>query len=181
MSQGYALRSDSAIELLEEIDLAGLTNADIDTADYFDGQFRMLKLVFTGVRPVSDSNVLRMRLDVGAGYATANYAYHASNLRDAATYDGVGSTNAGGFNILTGMGASTGEVGSGEINIFDPNDASYYKQITWLVNMWNAEARTEGGSGQGVYTGSTGAIDGIRLQMTTGNFSVGKVAVYGYR
>lgn len=149
-----------------------------DIYDAFEFRISNLKV------SVDDVDVwLRVGTGAGPTYQTSGYDYSIGLLN-------AGSTNVGGgtsvsavaltFNSATvRLGNAAGENFSGKVAFNNP-EASDFCEFQWNASYSRSTGITASVYGGGRYN-TAGAITGIRLLPSSGNFAAGRVSLYGYR
>ena len=180
-----ALRLTSLPVLLDvtRID-SGDALAEWTSTAWFNGTFRRLMLVLQNVTVATDGTDIDCYVRVASTYLTTGYAQSYVTSNETGTgVAGVGDTVTGRvvLNSATGIGNGAGEQLSGTI-IFDSvgdavaNSKTFRAATTWF-NTSTALIQAAGGG----YVTTSAALDGLKLQPTSGNFAGGVVELWGYR
>ncbi|MEN8517706.1 hypothetical protein [Burkholderia sp. RS02] len=106
---------------------------------------------------------------------SAIYAY-AWFFANSEPRSGIERGSASYMQILNGMRVGEGLGTAGRIDVYDPHGSSAYRRLTWDMQGANALA-TARYIGAGSYT-SLNPINGIRLQLSSGNIKAATVKLY---
>ena len=162
------------------------SSATIDFTSLDTTTYKSFQLRFANVAPATDGVVMGVRFSISGSWQST-----------ASTYQGGGNANrmdAGGGTESTGavvysfgyisyganQGNSTNEQATGVMD-FIGLGLTCQKSCVWhLVNrLSNSYPYTvQGGF---LFVGSTSAVDGIRILMSSGNIATGEFTLYGYK
>ena len=148
----------------------------VDFTDIFVAGFNYEAEV-TNLQPASDSN-LDLRVRTTTVFQTANYR---GILINASTADTVSSVNTGTVNIgLTNfiIDSATTKGYSGRIWFPNPANTGTHKQVEHKGSHDNSSGNYSVVHGAGSYEGSTLAVNGFQLFMSTGNVLTGTIKVF---
>lgn len=147
----------------------------------FSGSYRKYRLELENVYCSSDGFMLRMRTSTDggstfdSGASNYGYAYGASG-----TYGPVSTTGTYIETSTNLVGSATDEGLWGEIDFYDPLNASLKTFARWQIfgRIFNsAAANIITGAG---YRDSAADVDTVQLYFSTGNFAGGKIRLFGW-
>jgi hypothetical protein len=184
------LKGGGAFEKLLTTTISSSTASITFDNTYITTAHRDYRVVFTGIRSVSDDTRLEMRVsdDNGSSYdSSAHHVYNIKYIRqdyNASTWGSMNSTNNDKFELTADtMGNDTGEAMNGYIDLFDPLNQNSDNQYF----MWNSNFTLLGTTkllfnafGSGVYhSGESRVFNNIKFQFNTGNILIGSATLYG--
>ena len=174
------------------------TNSSSTASITFDNTYlttahRDYRVVFTGMKPVTDNSRFTMVIsnDNGSSFlSSSNHIYRVKQISQGNS--GFGQNDSGNNNkfelTVDGDGNSTGEAMSGYIDIFDPltqnSDNQYFQ---WVNNFsyLDADGNHNNVFGTGFFNGSGAGIganvtfNAIKLAYASGNILIGSATLYG--
>lgn len=169
--------------------IATATAANSATIDFTSGitsTYDQYVVLISGLQPVTTTTQLQMlgSSDNGGTWKTGAGSY----VWEYGTQSGGGAITATGgsatFIALTpATVAASGSTGSlrATIEISAPSDTANYKHINFRTSFYETSIPSLGRTDGAAFYGFTTALNGIRFQMSSGNISVGKFALYGIR
>ena len=120
---------------------------------------------------------MRITIDGGSSYPTSNYQWRNHYLKhDVTTYkseNGAGSNNFHLFDEYDITHFST------ILYVSNPSQTTHNKHLRWNSVGYTSSNQTLGIDGCGHYVGATNAINGFKFYPSTGNFTSGRVTLYG--
>ena len=147
----------------------------------FSGSHRRYRLELENVYCTSDGYQIRMRTSTDAGSTfdsgASNYGY---TYGPHGTYGPISTTGTYIETTMNLVGSATDEGIWGEIDFFDPLNASLKTFAKWQLfcRIYNsAAANVITGAG---YRDSAADVDTVQLFFSTGNFGGGKVRLFGW-
>lgn len=150
----------------------------------FNDTYDMYEIRISTVNPATDAIQLQLLVGTGAGptYQTSGYKY-GYNIQVNGTLVNSGSNNAA-FIGLTAVdiGNAGGECLNSAVLTFSNPDTANFSFVDFTCT--GAYSRSDGEHATFISGGrynTAAAITGIRLQLSSGNISSGKFALYGYR
>lgn len=159
-----------------------------DGTDFtMDGTYDIYEIDLIGLRVSTDSVNLTLQLQVGGVVVTASYNFYSQSMENSAGLSTEQATAGTAFAITeTGSNQQVGNAAteqiSGKITIFNAADTTGHKRVLWDIGYSDNRSTPDFVTirGGGAYQGGTGAIDGFRLNVSSGNFvATGKVNVTG--
>tara|TARA_R100001460_G_scaffold65474_1_gene105817 strand:- start:12 stop:806 length:795 start_codon:yes stop_codon:yes gene_type:complete len=160
---------------------------------YLTTAHRDYRVVFTGMKPVTDNSRLTMVIsnDNGSSFlSSSNHIYRVKQISQGNS--GFGQNDSGNNNkfelTVDGDGNSTGEAMSGYIDIFDPltqnSDNQYFQ---WVNNFsyLDADGNHNNVFGTGFFNGAGAGIganvtfNAIKFAYASGNILIGSATLYG--
>lgn len=161
---------------------AAATQLDFTTG--IDSTYDLYKFILTGIVPATDNTDLWARITKDAGStwrATAgDYKWARNLLSDAATNTPAGSTSDVKLLLAANLGNVAGEVVYGTLYLPQPSNASFRKGFWWDLSQNSSTPNCRHIFGGGFYTLDTGAINGVRFLMSSGNITL-TAALYGLK
>lgn len=183
----WVAASSGALTLLSTVTASNSATVDVETT--FDSTYDVYVIVANNVLPATDAAVLHSLLKVNGTYQTSNYEYLAARIQPT-TANVFGSTvSTSDTKIIVGdAAAGTTNLALGgnyfTMQVYNPAGTTNRKIINWD----GSNIRPDGNShnlirliGNGVYTGGTQALTGVRFEMSTGNIASGSFRLYGIR
>jgi hypothetical protein len=120
---------------------------------------------------------MRITIDGGSSYPTSNYQWRNHYLKhDVTSYkseNGAGSNNFHLFDEYDITHFST------ILYVSNPSQTTHNKHLRWNSVGYTSSNQTLGIDGCGHYVGATNAINGFKFYPNTGNFTSGRVTLYG--
>ena len=115
----------------------------------------------------------------GSSYLTANY--QRALVRNAGTLSGNYSSGDSIFYIgsLGGYSGTATNTGSGIIYMFAPNTSGQYSQYYMETVTFDNSNTLEMLAGSMLNSGSTSAVNAVRLKSSSGNIAAGNFRLYG--
>lgn len=157
---------------------------------YITTAHRDYRVVFTGLKPVTDNKRLTMQIsdDNGSSFnSSSNHAYRMKEI--GVTNSGFGQNDSANNNkfelTVDPNGNSTGEALSGYIDIFDPlNQNSDSQYFMWQANLTYSDYEGDHlnvfGTGRFQDSGSEDtAFNAIKFAYSSGNILIGSATLYG--
>lgn len=161
------------------------STASVSFTSGIDSTYDLYKVEFTGIHPVTDGAHLEFHFTVSGTKQADATDYELNSVRgvsDAAGWEG-NTESIGTSTVLTLSnlgGVDDTEFGAGTIYFSEP-DATSNKRF-WFKG---AEQTSEAGATSyflsmgGALNGTQAAVDGVFLEMSTGNIEKGEFAIYG--
>jgi hypothetical protein len=146
-----------------------------------DSTYDNYAIIFSNVRPASDSVQLRCRLRLDGSYQTSNYT-------SMSFY--VFPTTSSSTNYVTtqidlirfGMGNASARTGMGQIFFSMPSSTSIYKGLTFCAaGLGSSSTDVSSNTGTGWHIDSTSALTGLQFYMSAGNMATGTFRLYGIK
>lgn len=139
-------------------------------------------VVITGATVATDGVELwfRMSTDGGATWKSgaSDYAYSFGNFGSGGSYS-TADSQIKIFNSSYPMGNDAGNSFSGTFQLAAPSSASLWKRIVGTSGYLDGSGNWDTiNTSSGIYKATT-AIDGLRFQASSGNLTVGRIALYG--
>jgi hypothetical protein len=157
---------------------------------YITTAHRDYRVVFTGLKSVTDNKRLEMYLstDNGSNFlSSGDHVYRIQHIRSDNSDPGEnGSTNNDKFELTTdGNGNSTGEAMSGYVDLFDPlnqnSDSQYFMAYANLVYQ-DSDGHLNNAHGPLMFDASGSedtAFNAFKFQYASGNVLIGSATLYG--
>lgn len=158
------------------------SSTSVDFTSGINSTYDTYMLTITSL--VASSSSLRpyLQVSVGGTFATANYHYYTNGYGSGGGAVDAGATYGDSMRLQgnTNMYSDTAKTGSGIIYFHNPASTTAYSNFHWKYTFWSATDVVMNDHGSGLYNGSTGAIDGVRLLAgASGNFTSGTFRLYG--
>lgn len=179
-TNGYVFLSPLATDLGLPLNTQVASNsaALTDTAS-FTGNFAAYKIVFDAIVPVTNNVDLRLQLQSGGSFQSANYFASYSK------FDGGGNQNSSGsssfITVAPGVMNSYNNGLTGDLIIYDVSQTSFMKNFKGdLVGpQQGASNTTTRYFPHGFWNGGNGAITGVQAYFSSGNVLSGQMRVIG--
>jgi hypothetical protein len=144
--------------------------------------FRGIKIVLSGVLPVTDGANLTMRFstDGGSNYDTSGYNYVVNILNDSGISAPQTSGSAGVILLAEFVGSGPTKGGNFEITLLNQTSTAFWSRAMFN-GYWIDNSASPGGN-YGTGGGSREAAqdtDAVRFLFSSGNIAAGNYAVYG--
>ena len=152
------------------------------TTSQITSTYDIYKIFAYNVHFANDNIQAYARVDVGAGYATANYKYASGAVVYNGTLAGVGaSSSATSFIRVTqdGSGNATGENQNYEFTIWDPLATDNWKMFSWNGSHSNMDGEISEYFGSGGYFSGQAALSKLKFYAESGNITSGDFYLYG--
>lgn len=173
--QGAAATAITGWETLASTSASGAGTVDFENAAHFDGTFKLLKVVFSGVNSSVDNTNLLVRFKVGGSYLSTNIYVHRSEafrgtVSETVTSDATSSIVVIGTATYK-MGTGVNEKFDGEVTLGDPSTTDQDRSC--VFDVWGEGQDTghgctiDGGGG----VNDPGALQGIRFLASAGNLT----------
>lgn len=155
----------------------------LDDTEFDSFIFRLKNIV-----PATDATSMWMRFSTNAGssYAAGGSDYVYAGLQPdsgGGSPSAISSTGAGQIQIsgTSLMGNSTGEAYSADVTLPAPSNTAIYKHVNVIGGGYGATPRAASITVDGVYVGSTSAVNAVRFLMSSGNITSGTIELWGIR
>lgn len=154
-----------------------------DTA-VFTATYTQYEIVLENIRCATDGVDLRMEFYTGGAYPAANYT--TFNL--LGTSGGALNTGATGLAYMSLYGYTNNKMDNaaaasynGRLYLIDPANTSYNKKISGFFSAEDngAANSVDPGIVGGKYYGTTAAVTGLKIFMSSGNIATGTMKIYG--
>ena len=157
-------------------------SSSVDFTSGINSTYDTYMLTITSL--VASSSSLRpfLQVSVGGTFATANYHYYVNGYGSGGGAVDAGAAYGESMRLQgnTNMYSDTAKTGSGIIYFHNPASTTTYSNFHWKWTFWSLTDVVMNDHGSGLYNGSTGAIDGVRLLAgASGNFTSGTFRLYG--
>ncbi len=157
--------------------LTASSSASISDTTSFTATYSSYLLIWQNLIPATSSALCQLQVHTGGAFQTSGYIASYTNF-NGATVGGSASTAA------IPMSSALGAAGSGwgtSGYLFVSNVAGTSAPKSWVGNatLWVSTTSVLGLKIYGAWTTGNGAIDGFRIQMSSGNISSGVVKIYG--
>ena len=161
------------------------------TSTYLTTAYQDYMVVCSGLRPATDGGqdlYMRISTDGGSSFKSgSDYVYGLDGEDETSEFETDANTGNSHFVLNNNQfGASTGEVGSTTLHIFDPlnqnSDNQYFHFTMSTVNLNASSATMSQSHGGGSYQESgseDSVINGLQFFFASGNISTGKITLYG--
>lgn len=156
--------ANRALALLEEQTASASTT--IDFTSFLDSTYEAYLFRFINLVPSTmGGENFEARISIASSFQTASYQYHVAGTdSSSSSYAASSSTSAAFLRLASGpVGGDTGESFSGSLLLHNPSETSLYKLVEGCALSINAAGNPEEARMIGAYTGSTGAVDGMRF------------------
>lgn len=158
------------------------SSTSVDFTSGINSTYDTYMLTITSL--VASSSSLRpfLQVSVGGTFATANYHYYVNGYGSGGGAVDAGAAYGESMRLQgnTNMYSDTAKAGSGIIYFHNPASTTTYSNFHWKWTFWSLTDVVMNDHGSGLYNGSTGAIDGVRLLAgASGNFTSGTFRLYG--
>jgi hypothetical protein len=161
------------------------------TSTYLTTAYQDYMVVCSGLRPSTDGGqdlYMRVSVDGGSSFKSgSDYVYGLDGEDQSSEFETDSSAGTTQFLLNNNQfGASTGEVGSTTLHLFDPlnqnSDNQYFHFTMSTVNLNASSATLSQSHGGGAYKESgseNDPINGLQFYFASGNISSGKITLYG--
>ncbi len=161
-------------------------SASIDFTGLDTTTYKSFQLRFANVAPATDNVVMGVRFSISGSWQSTASTYQGggtANRMDSA--GGTESTGAvvdsfGYISYSTYQGNSTNEQVTGVMD-FIGLGLTCQKSCVWHVVNRISNSFPYTVQGGFLFVGSTSAVDGIRILMSSGNIATGEFTLYGYK
>lgn len=192
-SEGIAQGADQAATYRNKVPIqqqSASSSATIDFTTGINSTYNRYLFELEDVRPATDDVILQIRIttDGGSTWKSGASDYSYSNQYSASGGAGGGINSNGATSII--MGPSGGGVGIGNASgegldaayvwLIEPADTGRFAKLSWGLNWDGASAGAVQSRGGGRYN-TTGAINGIRFMMSSGNIAQGRFKLWGFK
>jgi len=178
-SQGYLDAQSGMVPLSATTVSAGTSAVDV----VFGTAYRSVELHFHNLVPATDGANLWLRLGNGSGVMDAGASDYDGSyqwVRDSSPIaNAVGGMSA--VLLAGGVSSAAGAGISGRAMVLGSQDAATRTQVTSHAAYENSITSTFGMASASGGRNATGQHQSVRLMWSTGNFTSGLVAAYGYR
>ena len=166
--------------------LISTTNvSDAATVDItgMDSTYKNYKIILTNLHPQTDNTTLNCRYIIGGSAQTGshyNYVNHVIQHAGTPTHALNSSGDATSSKLIhSSQGAIATESMSGEINIFNPSETTFFKIIQAHISYLNTSAAASHNLNTTYYTNNQSAVTGLQLFMSSGNIQTAIIKLYG--
>lgn len=160
------------------------SSATLDFAAWYSASYSVYVIEVFSLFPATNATSLAMRCstDGGSSYDSTN-VYNWSTLESSFSGSGVGGGNSQAQIVLMrNLGSDGGTTQdlphSGTFRFYNPADSNYKKVAGLSTVNTNGGTNAESQTMAGAYR-SASAVNALRFLMTSGNISVGTIAIYG--
>lgn len=162
------------------------SSATIDFTSLDTTTYKSFQLRFAKVAPATDGVVMGVRFSISGSWQSTALTYQGggnANRMDAG--GGTESTGAvvdsfGYISYGANQGNSTNEQAAGVMD-FIGLGLTCQKSCVWHVVNRCSNSFPYSVQGGFLFVGSTSAVDGIRILMSSGNIATGEFTLYGYK
>lgn len=166
---------------------AASSSASIVFTAGLNSTYDQYMIQFDGVVPATDQTYLRMRVNIGSGYATANYTWGGQQLGP-----GGGAATGSTTDSITdsipmlrpsptlNLGNDAGEYFNGIVEFANPDTAAQKFTCYTRTHHTRADGIVSANSLGGQYS-VQGALTGIQFTMSSGNIASGNFRLYGLK
>lgn len=165
------------------------SSATVEMTSSIDSTYKQYRIVIRGLRPATDTNLLRMRVSTDGGStwksAASDYRYAMQFYSDNSSGGALKSTGDAFIYAVgcsgIGLANDSTHVSDAFVDFYNPSGSSHHK-------MFNIVALSRGNNDAvywtktaGLYKGATTAINGIQFYMFSGNIAEGEFILYGLK
>lgn len=156
---------------------------DINISDWYS-DYKQLKFVLSGVRPVTSGAYLNIRLSSdGTTYVSSASTYGWASYFNRAGNNGVGlgsdaATEITTTGVGTGVSNTSTKILNGEVILFDTGVSTYHPTLAFTTNYFNNANQLCWVSGSGSRLNAQ-VVRGIRFYFNTGNIDTLKWVLVG--
>lgn len=159
------------------------SSATIDFTSNIDSTFTNYAVLLSSVVPANDSVKLQLRISIASTFQTNGF-YSWSSVQIASNASTITGSNGNGdteieLNTNQVIGNDTSEGCNGSVMLYNPSNASLFKQLETKLLYLSSGANFVRVNGGGTYTNSAGAVDGLRFFFDSGNIASGTFKLYG--
>jgi hypothetical protein len=164
-----------------ELQSVAASGSSVDLETDIGSTYTEYMVKWSNVYPSTDDGTMNATLKVGGSYVTdAAYRRHAMIPNSSiGTYAGNNSAADTKIQVAFTFGNASGEGSDGTLYFGSPTGTDNFKRIYFTAMIENSAGTSRILYGIGSYTGAVTAMTGIRLAMSTGNFSSGQFTLYG--
>lgn len=170
--------SASALVLLETQTASSDTSIDFTTG--IDSTYTSYIIKYYGMYGSSGGAATRLRTSTDGGStfeSNQDYSYAAIGRTSSSSTSTWEDGQADFINIAAACGASTSQLGSGVVQIFNPSSALNTQMVFQTFERDSSNVyRSGAGGGENL---NAADVDAIRVYMSTGNIVVGTFELYG--
>jgi hypothetical protein len=161
-------------------------NASFESGALFQSDFNQYLFILEDVLPATTGThlLLRFSSNGGSSYISSGYVYgnhYDSTANDHGVYNSSQSLSSGFELANTVMNTASYGGAAGDVRVFNPDQASIFQRARWFTHYrHNANSNIYHFDGNGVYNGSSVAMDSCQFLFSSGNITSGVIRCYGY-
>jgi len=181
LSQGFeAVAAGGAYTFIGGVTASGTSPLSITSG--IDSTYDVYMIVGSGLSLSTDGTALNFRMSVATSFITSSdYRYGKNYASSSASYaHGDHDSNSAGGIVLNYNGSSdaVAEPKSFVLYLFNPASTTMWKNVSWHEWGMQHDGNAYQSIGGGVLE-NTGAVDGVQIYPTGGDFTLGTLRVYG--
>lgn len=160
--------------------LTANTSANLSDITSFSSTYLDFEIVLQNIVPVTNSVRLELTLYSGGAYQTSSYT-SVGFVQNAGGALGGSATAYIDLTVGARLSNTANSGFSGVIRLFNPLSSTSFKQCIGDAIFRDSSVAASARAIVSAEWGSSSAVTGFRLQMSSGNISTGAVYVFGYK